>query len=72
MNDHEECYAACKQVSGCKFFTFRTGNECVLIKEKAQSDPHQRGQNSGIVSGSIQECSKGRKFFILLAVLYEI
>lgn len=68
VNDHVECYAACNKLSSCKFFTFRNGNECVRMKEKAQNDPQPRHHNPPtprIVSGSKQDCSTGRKFVYL-------
>ena len=67
VNDHEKCRAACKKLSSCNFFTFRNGNQCVLMKEKAHDDPKPRDQNlrHRFVSGSKQDCSKGTKFVYL-------
>ena len=51
MSTPEECRSACIAKPACKFFSFRNGNECMLMKTKGNVNP-----NGGVVSGIRENC----------------
>ena len=44
MSTQEECRSTCIAKPACKFFSFRNGNECLLMKTKGNVNP-----NGGVV-----------------------
>ena len=51
MTTPEECHSACMDKPACNFFSFRNGNECLLMKTKGNVNP-----NSGVTSGTREAC----------------
>ena len=58
VDDHKECNALCKEKAQCKYFTFRNGKDCLLFRTVQNWN-----QNPGVVSGSKEECAKGKKLW---------
>ena len=51
MSTPEECRSACIAKPSCKFFSFRNGNECLLMKTKGNVN-----SNGGVISGARENC----------------
>ena len=51
MSTPEVCRSACLANTACKFFSFRNGNECLLMKTKGNVN-----SNGGVVSGIRENC----------------
>ena len=64
-SDPMACYNTCKQKSECKFFVFRNGNECILLKTKTNENPN-KGVTSGKREDTCPEKSESGKLFSFL------
>ena len=51
MSTPEECRSACIAKAACKFFSFRNGNDCLLMKTKGNVN-----SNGGVISGTRENC----------------